>query len=108
MAYDLRKSKPYLTYSEYDFDIPVGSTGDAFDRYLVRLEELRQSVRILEQALKTLPGGPINVGDGKGFLPKKEKVPDEMEELIHQFILVTEGIQAPVGRSLFRRGKSQG
>ncbi len=91
VAYDLRKSKPYLTYAEYDFEIPTGSVGDAFDRYLVRLEELRQSVRIIEQALKTLPGGPINVGDGKGHLPSKEKVLTKMEELIHQFILVTEG-----------------
>ena len=101
VAYDLRKSKPYLTYDQYDFDIPTGSTGDALDRYLVRLEELRQSVRIIEQALKTLPGGPINIGDGKGFLPKKEKVLTKMEELIHQFILVTEGIQAPVGEVYF-------
>src|SRR5471032_3082466 len=99
--YDVRKARPYLTYAEYDFDIPLGSAGDALDRYLVRLEELRQSVRIIEQALKTLPGGPINVGDGKGFLPHKEKVLTKMEELIHQFILVTEGIQAPVGEVYF-------
>jgi NADH-quinone oxidoreductase subunit D len=99
--YDVRKARPYLTYAEYDFDIPIGSVGDAFDRYLCRLEELRQSVRIIEQALKTLPNGPINVGDGKGFLPKKEKVLTKMEELIHQFILVTEGIQAPVGEVYF-------
>ena len=96
--YDVRKARPYLTYAEYDFDIPLGSAGDALDRYLCRLEELRQSVRIIEQALKTLPGGEINIGNGKGFLPKKEKVLTKMEELIHQFILVTEGIQAPVGR----------
>jgi NADH-quinone oxidoreductase subunit D len=99
--YDVRKARPYLTYAEYDFDIPVGSVGDAYDRYLCRLEELRQSVRILEQALRTLPGGPINVGDGKGFLPGKDKVLTKMEELIHQFILVTEGIQAPVGEIYF-------
>jgi NADH-quinone oxidoreductase subunit D len=99
--YDVRKDRPYLTYPEYDFDIPIGSVGDAYDRYLCRMEELRQSVRIIEQALKTLPGGPINVGDGKGFLPKKEKVLTKMEELIHQFILVTEGIQAPVGEVYF-------
>ena len=73
----------------------------AYDRYLCRLEELRQSVRILEQALNKLPGGPINVGDGKGFLPRKDKVLTKMEELIHQFILVTEGIQAPVGEVYF-------
>jgi NADH-quinone oxidoreductase subunit D len=99
--YDVRKARPYLTYEQYDFDIPTGSTGDALDRYLVRLEELRQSIRIIEQALQTLPGGPINVGDGKGFLPHKEKVLTKMEELIHQFILVTEGIQAPVGEVYF-------
>jgi NADH-quinone oxidoreductase subunit D len=99
--YDVRKARPYLTYEEYDFDIPLGSVGDAYDRYLCRLEELRQSVRILEQALNNLPGGPINVGDGKGFLPHKDKVLTKMEELIHQFILVTEGIQAPVGEIYF-------
>jgi len=99
--YDVRKSRPYLTYSEYSFAVPLGSVGDAYDRYLCRLEELRQSVHIIEQALKTLPGGPINIGDGKGFLPHKEKVLTKMEELIHQFILVTEGIQAPVGEIYF-------
>jgi NADH-quinone oxidoreductase subunit D len=101
VAYDLRKSKPYLTYEQYDFDIPTGSTGDALDRYLVRLEELRQSVRIIEQALKTIPGGPINIGDGKGHLPPKDKVLTKMEELIHQFIIVTEGPPAPVGEIYF-------
>jgi NADH-quinone oxidoreductase subunit D len=101
VEYDVRKARPYLTYSEYQFDIPVGSVGDCYDRYLCRLEELRQSVRIIEQALNTLPGGPINVGDGKGFLPAKAKVLTKMEELIHQFILVTEGIQAPVGEVYF-------
>jgi NADH-quinone oxidoreductase subunit D len=101
VSYDVRKDRPYLTYNEYSFSIPTGSVGDAYDRYLVRLEELRQSVHIIEQAIKTLPGGPINVGDGKGFLPPKEKVLTKMEELIHQFILVTEGIQAPVGEVYF-------
>lgn len=101
VKYDIRKDRPYLTYSEYGFTVPVGSVGDAYDRYLCRLEELRQSVRILEQALNRIPGGPINVGDGKGFLPPKEKVLTKMEELIHQFILVTEGIQAPVGEVYF-------
>jgi NADH-quinone oxidoreductase subunit D len=99
--YDVRKARPYLTYPEYSFAVPVGSVGDAYDRYLCRLEELRQSVHIIEQALNTLPDGPINVGDGKGFLPGKDKVLTKMEELIHQFILVTEGIQAPVGEIYF-------
>ena len=99
--YDVRKDRPYLTYSEYGFSVPTGSVGDCYDRYLCRLEELRQSVRILEQALAHIPTGPINVGDGKGFLPRKDKVLTKMEELIHQFILVTEGIQAPVGEVYF-------
>ncbi|MCE0496416.1 MAG: NADH dehydrogenase (quinone) subunit D [Methylacidiphilales bacterium] len=101
ISYDIRKERPYLTYPEYSFSIPTGSVGDCYDRYLCRLEELRQSTHILEQALATLPGGPINVGDGKGFLPRKDKVLTKMEELIHQFILVTEGIQAPVGEIYF-------
>ena len=108
VSYDLRKDKPYLTYSEYSFSIPTGSVGDAYDRYLCRLEELRQSVHILEQALRNIPVGPINVVDGKGFLPGKDKVLTKMEELIHHFILVTEGVQGTRGRSLFRRGKSEG
>lgn len=99
--YDVRKDRPYLTYSEYGFAVPVGSVGDCYDRYLCRLEELRQSTRILEQALSHIPGGPINIGDGKGFLPRKDKVLTKMEELIHQFILVTEGIQAPEGEIYF-------
>ena len=99
--YDVRKARPYLTYPEYDFEVPLGSVGDAYDRYLCRLEELRQSTRILEQALNKIPSGPINVGDGKGFLPHKDKVLTKMEELIHQFILVTEGIQAPPGEVYF-------
>ena len=101
VEYDVRKARPYLTYEQYDFDIPTGSVGDCYDRYLCRLEELRQCVRILEQALANIPSGPINVGDGKGFLPRKDKVLTKMEELIHQFILVTEGIQAPPGEVYF-------
>jgi NADH-quinone oxidoreductase subunit D len=99
--YDVRKARPYLTYAEYDFEVPLGSVGDCYDRYLCRLEELRQSTRILEQALTRIPSGPINVGDGKGFLPPKDTVLTKMEELIHQFILVTEGIQAPPGEIYF-------
>ena len=101
VEYDIRKARPYLNYADYQFEIPTGSVGDAYDRYLCRLEELRQSVRILDQALANIPSGPINVGDGKGFLPRKDKVLTKMEELIHQFILVTEGIQAPVGEVYF-------
>ena len=99
--HDLRKKHPYLDYEKYDFEVPVGTVGDCYDRYLVRLEEIRQSVRILEQVLDTLPGGPINVVDGKNILPPKQAVLMKMEELIHHFILVTEGIDAPAGEVYF-------
>lgn len=97
VAYDVRKSEPYLEYETYDFDVPVGGNGDAYDRYLVRLEEMRQSTRILEQTLKRLPEGPINIDDPKIVLPKKEEVLQKMEELIQQFMIVTEGFSAPEG-----------
>ena len=99
--HDVRKKNPYLDYQNYNFDIPVGTVGDCYDRYLVRLEEMRQSVRILEQALDRLPDGPINVVDGKNILPPKQAVMMKMEELIHHFILVTEGIDAPAGEVYF-------
>ncbi len=101
VAHDLRKANPYLDYERYDFDIPVGTTGDCYDRYLVRMEEMRQSVRILRQVLDKLPGGPINVADAKGLLPNKEKVLMKMEELIHHFIIATQGIDAPAGEVYF-------
>jgi NADH-quinone oxidoreductase subunit D len=99
--HDLRKAHPYLCYEQFEFDIPVGSVGDCYDRYLVRMEEMRQSVRIIQQCLDKLPDGPINVPDGKVVLPPKEKVLTSMEELIHQFILVTQGINAPPGEVYF-------
>lgn len=99
--HDLRKSNPYLCYSDLSFDVPTGTAGDCYERYLVRMEELRQSVRILHQCLDRLPGGPINVADSKIVLPPKEKVLTRMEELIHQFMLVTEGVNAPPGEIYF-------
>jgi NADH-quinone oxidoreductase subunit D len=99
--HDLRKAHPYLLYDRYEFDIPIGTTGDCYDRYLVRMEEIRQSVRILRQVLADLPGGPINVADAKNLLPQKERVLMKMEELIHHFILVTQGIDAPAGEVYF-------
>ncbi len=101
VAHDLRKAAPYLDYEKYEFDIPVGAHGDCYDRYLVRMEEMRQSVRILRQVLDQLPGGPINVADAKGLLPNKERVLMKMEELIHHFILATQGIDAPAGEVYF-------
>jgi NADH-quinone oxidoreductase subunit D len=101
VEYDLRKAHPYLVYPELDFEVPVGSVGDCYDRYLVRMEEMRQSVRLLRQCLDKLPAGPINVADGKFVLPPKTKVLTRMEELIHQFMLVTEGVNAPAGEVYF-------
>lgn len=99
--HDVRKANPYLDYHRYLFDIPVGTVGDCYDRYLVRMEEMRQSVSILRQAVAGLPDGPINVVDAKERLPKKDKVLMSMEELIHHFILVTEGLDAPAGEIYF-------
>ncbi len=98
---DLRKAKPYLDYERYDFDIPIGEYGDCYDRYAVRMEEVRQSVRILRQVMAGLPDGGINVIDPKQSLPGKEKVLMSMEELIHHFILTTEGVDAPEGEVYF-------
>ena len=101
IEYDIRKAQPYLVYDQLDFDIPYGEVGDCYDRYLIRMEEMRQSVRILDQCLANLPTGPINIDDGKIVLPKKQKVLSSMEELIHQFMLVTQGQNAPVGEIYF-------
>ena len=97
IPYDVRKTEPYLGYENYDFDVPIGNKGDVFDRYLVRLEEMRQSVRILDQAVRNIPEGPINIDDPKVVLPPKDTVLQKMEELIQQFMIVTEGFPAPVG-----------
>jgi NADH-quinone oxidoreductase subunit D len=99
VAYDVRKDFPYLDYETYDFDVPVGTSGDVYDRYLVRMEELRQSTRILEQALDRLPDGPVNVDDPRVILPPKTKATSEMESMIHHFKLVMEGPRPPIGES---------
>ena len=108
VAFDLRKDHPYLCYPELDFEVVVGSRGDAYDRYLVRIEEIRQSLQILKQCIANMPGGPINIPDGKTILPSKEKVLTKMEELIHQFILVTEGFDAPPGEVYFEAENPKG
>jgi NADH-quinone oxidoreductase subunit D len=97
VAWDMRKDFPYLDYETYDFDVPVGTNGDVYDRYLVRFEEMRQSVRILEQALKRLPDGPVNVDDHRVILPPKSKATSDMESMIHHFKQVMEGPRPPVG-----------
>lgn len=97
VEYDVRRARPYLGYENFEFEIPTGTEGDVYDRYLVRIEEMRQSNRILDQALRELPGGPVNVDDPKIFPPKKKRVLTSMEELIHQFMIVTEGFECPEG-----------
>jgi len=101
VEHDLRKAHPYLVYDQLEFDVPVGTAGDCYDRYLLRIEEVRQSVRILHQCLDKLPGGPVNVPDGKIALPPKDRVLTRMEELIHHFINVTQGVNAPPGEIYF-------
>jgi len=101
IEHDLRRKHPYLDYEKYDFEIPIGTVGDSYDRYLVRMEEMRQSLRILEQVIATLPAGPINYVDPKQTLPPKVEVLTKMEELIHHFIRVTEGVDAPPGEVYF-------
>jgi len=99
--YDVRRAFPYLDYESYDFEVPVGSTGDCYDRFAVRMEEMRQSVLILRQAIAKMPGGAWQVHDSKNVLPSKDKVLTKMEELIHQFLVVTQGPDAPVGEIYF-------
>ncbi len=101
IEHDVRRIHPYLDYQNYEFDIPLGSAGDCYDRYLVRVEELRQSIRILRQVIDRLPDGPINVADQKNVAPEKRTVLTKMEELIHHFILHTEGVNAPAGEVYF-------
>jgi NADH-quinone oxidoreductase subunit D len=101
VEYDVRKAKPYLDYEKYDFEIPIGTVGDAYDRYLVRIEEMRQSVKILRQVIQNLPSGPVTVSDPKNYPPHKPDVLMKMEELIHHFIIHTEGVDAPPGEIYF-------
>jgi NADH-quinone oxidoreductase subunit D len=105
---DLRKNSPYLGYEKYDFDIPIADEGDCFARYLIRMEEMRQSIRICRQVLDTMPDGPVNVADSKGMLPNKERVMMSMEELIHHFIIATQGINAPEGEVYFAAENPKG
>ncbi len=97
IAYDIRKARPYLGYEEYDFDVPVGVTGDCYDRYLVRLEEMRQSIGILHQALDRLPDGPLNVDDPAIILPPKSAAMSSIDSMIAHFKLAMEGLQVPAG-----------
>ncbi|MDR7521991.1 MAG: NADH dehydrogenase (quinone) subunit D [Armatimonadota bacterium] len=97
VPYDVRKAFPYSGYEQYQFDVPLGKHGDAFDRYLIRLEEMRQSRRIILQALDRLPDGPWITDDRKVALPPRAELVRSMEAVIHQFKLVSEGLHPPVG-----------
>jgi NADH-quinone oxidoreductase subunit D len=108
VPYDVRKDRPYYDYETYDFEIPVGEHGDCYDRYLCRMEEMRQSVRILRQAIARLPGGPIDVPDPRVSLPSKTDCMSDMESMIHHFKLITEGIPAPEGDCYFAVEGSKG
>ena len=99
VPYDLRRARPYLGYENFEFDIPIASTGDSYARYLVRMEEMRQSLRIIEQAIDNLPDGPVISDNHHAALPPKPKVYSEMESLIWHFKLIYEGIKVPAGSS---------
>jgi len=99
--YDVRKDRPYLGYEDYDFDVPIGEHGDIYDRYRIRMEEMLQSTRILEQALGKLKPGPINVSDPRVILPPKSRAMSDMEAMIFHFKQVMEGIKPPAGEAYF-------
>ena len=99
IAWDLRKSNPYSGYEKYDFAMPVTQNGDVYDRFLVRLAEMRESVKILQQAIDGLPGGPVSSADRRIVPPPRAELDNSMEALIHHFKLWTEGFHTPVGES---------
>ena len=95
VAWDLRKAQPYDVYDEIDFDIPIGKNGDCYDRYLVRVEEMRQSLSIMKQCIEKMPSGPVLSEDGKVSPPRRGEMKQSMEALIHHFKLFTEGYRVP-------------
>ena len=97
IAWDLRKSQPYEVYSELDFDIPIGKNGDCYDRYLVRMEEMRQSLKLIKQCLERMPKGAVTAGDPKVVPPKRALMKQSMEALINHFKLYSEGYHVPAG-----------
>jgi NADH-quinone oxidoreductase subunit D len=109
ISLDLRKDKPYSGYEQYEFDVPVGSKGDCYDRYLCRGEEMRQAVRIIRQVVAKFPGGDWYAKDArKIFAPPKDKILTSMEELIQNFMIVTEGPQIPAGEVYFEAENPKG
>jgi NADH-quinone oxidoreductase subunit D len=99
VAWDLRKSQPYEVYDKMEFDIPVGKNGDSYDRYLIRVEEMRQSIRIIKQCIEQMPEGEVSTSDKKICPPKRADMKSSMEALIHHFKLYTEGYHVPKGEA---------
>ncbi len=99
VAWDLRKAQPYDVYERMDFKIPVGKHGDCYARYLMRMAEMRESIKIIKQCLDTMPGGPVKVDDRKITPPSREEMKHSMEALIHHFKLFTEGYRVPAGET---------
>lgn len=97
IAWDLRKEQPYDAYDEMEFDIPVGTNGDSYDRFLVRVEEMRQSLRIIDQCINKMPSGPVKTEDNKIVPPARATMKESMEALIHHFKLFSEGFAVPAG-----------
>jgi NADH-quinone oxidoreductase subunit D len=97
LPWDLRKAQPYESYADFAFRIPVGKNGDCYDRYLQRMEEMRESVKIMKQALERMPDGPVTAPDNKVTPPKRAEMKRSMEALIHHFKLFTEGFKVPEG-----------
>ncbi len=95
--WDLRRDEPYLVYDRLDFEVPLGANGDCFDRYMIRIEEMRQSVRMIEQCLDQMPKGPFNVDDPEIVPPPKDTIYNNMEALIHHFKYVSDGFKVPPG-----------
>lgn len=95
--YDVRKAQPYLVYDQLDFEVPLGAKGDNYDRFICRILEIEQSMRIVEQGLKKIPFGPVSLEDPSIVLPEKEKVYNSIEGLMHHFKIIMEGIQVPAG-----------
>jgi NADH-quinone oxidoreductase subunit D len=99
IAWDLRKSQPYDAYAALDFGVPIGKNGDCYDRYLVRIAEMRESLKIIRQCLAKMPGGPVKVQDHKIAPPPRAEMKRSMEALIHHFKLYTEGYHVPAGET---------
>ncbi|KAB2922721.1 MAG: NADH dehydrogenase (quinone) subunit D [Bacteroidetes bacterium] len=97
VEHDIRRSEPYLVYPELDFAVPVSNGGDSLSRYYVRVNEVKESVKIVRQCLEKIPAGPVHANEPKKVLPRKERVYTKMEELIHDFMLVNFGVNPPVG-----------